>query len=667
VRATRRGERVEFERGSFTEVYALEPDSVEQTFVFESRPGHGDLVLRIPVATDLCAVETAAGLEFHSGRGHVAYSRAVAIDARGRRTPAATHFEDGAITIRVEAGVLADAAFPLVIDPVLNQIFPDTDPADAFAADSAYDPVDGVWVVVYEQVFSAADHDVYAMMYGATGTFIAQASVDVSGDSWVTPRIADLASAQKFLVVGGSTAASNGAKTVRGRVLDPNGALLITDPQVSLSAGLTGNCILPDVGGDPSTTSGTWCVVFQRDFTIIRCLVSSTGAIVQGPNTLPTVSGSSDANPSISKSNGGSAWLVTWKRSFSLSHSIQASRISPTGVLLNAPFPVASGTLISDPRASSPIDGTNLSAITYQGGTPAGSQDSTIVVALLDGGTVLQLANLMTLENSTTAGEDQIDPDIDSDGRHFLVSYSEWVSAQFQYEVFVSDLAVSANTLQVAQSHVAFPFVALDGLRSSVAAARAPGTLSRRYLVAYDHLTVDAPPLYHEITGTFFDGIAGGPTSTYCFGDGTGTACPCGNSGASGRGCANSFSAGGAGLEVHSGNASTLADTLVLRATGVPIGATGLFFQGTTAGAGTAFGDGLLCAGGTIVRLAVKTAIGSPIVTYPAPGDAPLTVAGGLTVDGGLRTYQFWYRDSASYCTSAVFNLTNGLGIQWAR
>jgi hypothetical protein len=38
-----------------------------------------------------------------------------------------------------------------------------------------------------------------------------------------------------------------------------------------------------------------------------------------------------------------------------------------------------------------------------------------------------------------------------------------------------------------------------------------------------------------------------------------------------------------------------------------------------------------------------------------------------VPVSGGLRTYPSWYRNSASFCTSATFNLSNGLAIQWAR
>src|SRR5204862_180169 len=64
-------------------------------------------------------------------------------------------------------------------------------------------------------------------------------------------------------------------------------------------------------------------------------------------------------------------------------------------------------------------------------------------------------------------------------------------------------------------------------------------------------------------------GIAGLATGTnasgmpFCFGDGSGAACPCANNGSNGNGCANSVNAAGANLTA-SGAASVSADTLVL-------------------------------------------------------------------------------------------------------
>ncbi len=152
--------------------------------------------------------------------------------------------------------------------------------------------------------------------------------------------------------------------------------------------------------------------------------------------------------------------------------------------------------------------------------------------------------------------------------------------------------------------------------------------------------------------------------SPYCVGDGSGTVCPCGNS-AAGNGCPNSTNANGANLAA-SGTASIAADTLVLAGSGMP-NSYALYLQGTTqlgGGAGVVFGDGLLCAGGSIIRLGTQSNV-SGASRYPAPGDLPVSVRGLVTAPG-VRTYQVWYRNAADFCTPPTFNLTNGLEVIWS-
>jgi hypothetical protein len=155
------------------------------------------------------------------------------------------------------------------------------------------------------------------------------------------------------------------------------------------------------------------------------------------------------------------------------------------------------------------------------------------------------------------------------------------------------------------------------------------------------------------------------PTS-FCFGDGLGTVCPCGNNGAAGKGCANSGFPGGAQLSAsgYSG-ISTGTDTLVLTASDVP--GPGLFFQGTAqfaGGFGILFGDGLLCAGGVITRMGVVFPTGTS-ASYPGGlTPNPIHIAG-ATTSGDVRHYQCWYRDSSTFCAAETSNLTQGLTVLW--
>jgi hypothetical protein len=157
-----------------------------------------------------------------------------------------------------------------------------------------------------------------------------------------------------------------------------------------------------------------------------------------------------------------------------------------------------------------------------------------------------------------------------------------------------------------------------------------------------------------------------GVGASFCAGDGSGTACPCGNSSAFGsnQGCTNSFGPG-ASLSAG-GQPNVFNDTLTLQCSGLPVGTSALLFQGTqqdNLGSGTVFGDGLRCVGGTVRRLQTTHAVGS-IASWPPVGAPTISTSGGA-VSGQLLHYQVWYRNAAAFCTPASFNLSQGLSIAW--
>lgn len=168
------------------------------------------------------------------------------------------------------------------------------------------------------------------------------------------------------------------------------------------------------------------------------------------------------------------------------------------------------------------------------------------------------------------------------------------------------------------------------------------------------------------------DRLGAGPTAClgvqadFCFGDGSGTACPCGNNSAVGAmaGCLNST--GQPGILRGQGVASIGTDSLVL--TALLIGNTAVqYFQGTApAGSGVPFGDGLLCNAGVITRLKVAFANAAGHSVYPQLGEPRISVSGGVT-PASPRYYQGWYRDaSLTFCSLPdAFNFTNGVTITW--
>jgi hypothetical protein len=159
----------------------------------------------------------------------------------------------------------------------------------------------------------------------------------------------------------------------------------------------------------------------------------------------------------------------------------------------------------------------------------------------------------------------------------------------------------------------------------------------------------------------------------FCFGDGSGAACPCGNVSPPGdqAGCTNAV-----GLAAHladGGIASVTNDTLVLTSTNeTPAGAT-LFIQGSSSIAPALFGDGLRCVGGSVKRLYTKVAVGG-VVSAPQSGDASITARSAAQSDalvsGSTRFYQAYYRDpNSGFCPAPAgntWNMSNGLIVTWA-
>jgi hypothetical protein len=155
------------------------------------------------------------------------------------------------------------------------------------------------------------------------------------------------------------------------------------------------------------------------------------------------------------------------------------------------------------------------------------------------------------------------------------------------------------------------------------------------------------------------------PGTPFCLGDGTGPNCPCANFGAGGRGCATSFQPAGALLET-AGVASVSADTLAFTASGIS-NASATLFQGELSESfpGIPNGDGVLCVGGTLVRIQSTLAQGGT-ASYPGVvSPVPISVRGGVPASGGTRYYQVRYRNAASFCTPATYNFTSGAIVTW--
>jgi hypothetical protein len=158
------------------------------------------------------------------------------------------------------------------------------------------------------------------------------------------------------------------------------------------------------------------------------------------------------------------------------------------------------------------------------------------------------------------------------------------------------------------------------------------------------------------------------PHATFCHGDGSAAACPCGNASAPGddAGCLNSFGYGGRLRAFHVASISN--DSLQLAVSQISNhNNQGLIFQAAnvaSGGQGFVFGDGIKCTAGPFIRIASRQAFAGTIY-YPVGNEAPVSVRGNVTTPG-VRYYQAHYRSAhPTFCTPDTFNYTNGVIVNW--
>lgn len=248
-------------------------------------------------------------------------------------------------------------------------------------------------------------------------------------------------------------------------------------------------------------------------------------------------------------------------------------------------------------------------------------------------------------------------PAISSDGRY--VAYQSWASDLVQgdhngdYDAFVWD-----DLLRVTQR----ASVDSGGGQGQGHSTEVAISADARYVAFQSAVTTFAPPDTNGVEDVFVHDFLGSTLLglSYCFGDGSGELCPCGNSGAPGEGCANS--AGKSGYLTARGSTSVASDDLTLSAHNLFPGAPALLFVGTGAAGSTSqgvtFGAGLRCVGGGIIRFAPAPPDPSGTATWD-PGLQPQ----GNWSPGDYRFFQVWYRDAGGPYCGSFFNLTQGVRI----
>jgi hypothetical protein len=301
------------------------------------------------------------------------------------------------------------------------------------------------------------------------------------------------------------------------------------------------------VGGDPYASGvAYYCVAYERqvnasDTSIVARLVTNTGTLLGSSEiAVDTSIGTLDRFPSISKGNGTTNWNLAWQRGSGLSSSIRAAQISWNGTVTTPSTAVRSAIPgwdegVESPSVSSPLSDGRYLVVCAE----AFNGDHDICGMLMSGGTIVDSRDLS--EYSAYLYNDQQIPHVDSDGENFALLYSERVGTG-NFDVFVSMYHPWSTTLGLFEERLPVAATAVGELADSIVAETSTGGAGHRYGLGWSFSGNGG----NDVAMGFYEDLVGGPITSFCPGDGTGSLCPCNNSGAAGHGCASSVNPSGA-------------------------------------------------------------------------------------------------------------------------
>ncbi len=363
---------VYFDRGQVEEVYALRPEGVEQSFILHSLPeGRGAITIEGALKTSLAgpaADEPAETLVFGDGRRErIRVSKAIVKDAKGRELALAMRYADGRMSMTVPAGWVAEAALPIVVDPLIGAASPyatDLNVQNRIyrASDVAYGSVQNAYFVVWNENIGADvfSYDAYGHLISGSGALLGGVLTLGSGPGWDdVPSVCYAPSVDRFLVtwtgmpIGGSQPVllsrlihGNGAPVGDTFMLDGRAARYPTaafdgtnwlvvfgentaNPTYSLRArfvdsnGIPGATLDVDADGDSSALGKiafasnrylvTWTKMVQ-DTPLYACTLSPAGDVLT-PRTVVPGSAGQHVFEDHALHAGGDRFLITWTHS----------------------------------------------------------------------------------------------------------------------------------------------------------------------------------------------------------------------------------------------------------------------------------------------------------------------------------------------------------------
>ena len=326
---------------SIRERYELRDTGMEQSFVFDTLPGRGDLVVRCRLGGlgELAAPAADGGLDFvRDGQRLVHMGTVTGIDANGARAHGAIRRDGDFVELSLPASFVDRAALPLVLDPFVSAYGLAVVPSNDSAPHMVWHAQLQRWLCVFERAVSLTQTDVMIRALapnGSLGLLLPVASV--AGTFSRAPRIAYHTGSNRCLVVYQQGASEFALNTIEGAVID---GLATTITPFQVASDPAGSCIVPDLSGDP-TGAGQGVVAYElrgNGLRLVPYTLAATGLPTLG--TVVTLSAHpTSVRPRVAKSAAGTI-AITYGQKPGNFYFAYLRAVSRTGALLGAPTAV---------------------------------------------------------------------------------------------------------------------------------------------------------------------------------------------------------------------------------------------------------------------------------------------------------------------------------------
>ncbi len=274
--------RFEYRHAGFTEAYDVRVDGVEQTFVLQRRPdGAGDLVIRGRLDTELRTDHSPAQvgeLVLRDGGGQpiVRYGQALAFDAAGRTRDVTSQFDGEAVELRLSADFLANATYPLTVDPLLSTALVAAGGGRILDMSIGRNDREDELMVGFIREVSAGDNDVYVHLMKDNWAFTTPVFTDISSQ-WAhwSIDLAYVAGAQSW--VAAYNRGVGASRQIRVHYHDGGDFSMSAVLQFLTNADYANDI---SVGGSSDTSSTEALIAYRKDVGISNTTRSQVRAFV---------------------------------------------------------------------------------------------------------------------------------------------------------------------------------------------------------------------------------------------------------------------------------------------------------------------------------------------------------------------------------------------------